>query len=54
MPDPLTISSIIVAIMTAVGFLISKLHPRHLKLCCCCESDCADKRVYTDDKQSPA
>jgi hypothetical protein len=39
--EPVSISVIIVSILTAIGVLIAKIKCKHLKLCCCIESDCA-------------
>lgn len=37
--EPVSISAIVVAVITALGVLLSRLRFRHC-MCCCIESDC--------------
>ena len=41
MADPITLGSIIISVLTAIGLLLSRLRLRHCRSCWgCCDSDC--------------
>lgn len=56
--EPVSISSLIISVVVAIAFLISKLHIKHCQSICC-SSDCtsppnSEKDFKIDDIMKPA
>ena len=51
--DPLTIAALVASSITALSTLITALHLRKVKLCCCITSECSKTAPTTPIERQP-
>ena len=51
--DPITIAALVVSSITALSTLITALHLRKVKLCCCMTSECSKSSPATPIEREP-